>query len=210
MTAPWGRGVLRQRKTKIDRRLIQNPAYGPVVFYKNQPRTQCFYCVRGFLLLWFAAKSNAYNRFSTSNKITPGSPKIAAVPAVRAFSGRVIPVKGPSNATAPSPARPQTAPLKIPNNGRRRQAAARAVTSRHKTPAAIMDAGMCRSPSVPAKLPGSGTLRRHAHKWCVQWQSCPAPVQMRLRSGAAAARMCGMPGGCFHAGGVQLWQAFFA
>ena len=28
MTALWGRGVLRQRKTKIDRRLIQNPAYG--------------------------------------------------------------------------------------------------------------------------------------------------------------------------------------
>ena len=25
-------GALRQRKVKIDRRLIQNPAYGPVVF----------------------------------------------------------------------------------------------------------------------------------------------------------------------------------
>ena len=52
MTALWGRGVLRQRKTKIDRRLIQNPAYGPVVFYnKSAPHAVKILCAGLFRIL---------------------------------------------------------------------------------------------------------------------------------------------------------------
>ena len=52
MTALWGRGVLRQRKTKIDRRLIQNPAYGPVVFYnKSAPHAVKILCAGLFRVL---------------------------------------------------------------------------------------------------------------------------------------------------------------
>ena len=35
MACGISRGALRRRKVKIDRRLIQNPAYGPVVFAKS-------------------------------------------------------------------------------------------------------------------------------------------------------------------------------
>ena len=72
MTALWGRGALRQRKTKIDRRLIQNPAYGPVVFYnKSAPHAVKILCAGLFRVL--SLKSNTITGLAPSIELHPAA-----------------------------------------------------------------------------------------------------------------------------------------
>ena len=87
-------GALRQRKVKIDRRLIQNPAYGPVVFEKTVRLSQWRSSIAAAVLFYLrkSVLRDYSNNCNSRVPTTPTGPSTVAANPVKALSGSVTPV----------------------------------------------------------------------------------------------------------------------